>query len=79
VLMFITPIFYQESALPPAAAAIQKVNPMFTLVHSYRAVLLDATAPDWVSLGWLALVAFVAFLLGHAWFYKLRKSFADLI
>ena len=79
VLMFITPIFYQESALPPAAAAIQKVNPMFTLVHSYRAVLLDATAPDWVSLGWLAVVALVAFLLGHAWFYKLRKSFADLI
>jgi lipopolysaccharide transport system permease protein len=79
VLMFITPIFYPENALPPFAAAIQKVNPMFALVHSYRAVLLDAAAPDWVSLGWLGLAAAVVFLLGYAWFYKLRKSFADLI
>jgi len=30
-------------------------------------------------LGWLALAAATMFLLGHAWFYKLRKSFADLI
>lgn len=79
VLMFVTPIFYPETALPKFAAAIQRFNPMFTMVHSYRAILLDGTAPDWSSLGWLALVAFAAFLLGHAWFYKLRKSFADLI
>lgn len=79
VLMFVTPIFYTENALPKFAAAIQRFNPMFTMVHSYRAILLDGTAPDWSSLGWLALVSFAAFLLGHAWFYKLRKSFADLI
>jgi lipopolysaccharide transport system permease protein len=79
VLMFVTPIFYPENALPPFAAAIQTFNPMFALVHSYRAVLLDAAAPDWQSLGWLALAAATMFLLGHAWFYKLRKSFADLI
>jgi lipopolysaccharide transport system permease protein len=79
VLMFITPIFYPESALPPFAAAIQNVNPMFALVHLYRGMLLDGTAPDWRMLGWLALGSVAAFLLGHAWFYKLRKSFADLI
>ncbi|HKD08478.1 MAG TPA: ABC transporter permease [Bryobacteraceae bacterium] len=79
VLMFATPIFYPESALPAFAAAIQRVNPIFTLVHSYRAVLLDAQPPNWPTLGWLAIVAIAVFLVGHAWFYKLRKSFADLI
>lgn len=79
VLMFLTPIFYSEASLPKAAADLQKVNPIFTLVHSYRAVLLENTAPDWVSLGWLTLAASLIFLAGHAWFYKLRKSFADLI
>jgi lipopolysaccharide transport system permease protein len=79
VLMFITPIFYSEEGLPPIAANLQKVNPIFTLVHSYRAVLLESAPPDWRSLGWLALGASIVFLLGHAWFYKLRKSFADLI
>ncbi len=79
VLMFITPIFYSESHLPGMAADLQKVNPIFTLVHSYRAVLLESSPPDWTSLGWLAAAASIIFLLGHAWFYKLRKSFADLI
>ena len=27
----------------------------------------------------LFLVSVVIFLVGHAWFYKLRKSFADII
>jgi lipopolysaccharide transport system permease protein len=79
VLMFVTPIFYSEDALPKVAANLQKVNPIFTLVHSYRAVLLDSLPPDWASLGWLSVAAALIFLLGHAWFYKLRKSFADLI
>ncbi len=79
VLMFITPIFYSEEHLPKVAGDLQKVNPMFTLVHSYRAVLLESSPPNWTSLGWLALASAVIFLLGHAWFYKLRKSFADLI
>jgi lipopolysaccharide transport system permease protein len=79
VLMFITPIFYSEAHLPKFAASLQKVNPIFTLVHSYRAVLLESSPPDWASLGWLALASALIFLLGHAWFYKLRKSFADLI
>jgi lipopolysaccharide transport system permease protein len=79
VLMFITPIFYYEEGLPKVAADLQQVNPVFTLVHSYRAVLLDSSPPDWSSLGWLMLASSIIFLLGHAWFYKLRKSFADLI
>jgi lipopolysaccharide transport system permease protein len=79
VTMFITPIFYSEQGLPKFAASVQKVNPIFTLVHSYRAVLLDGSAPNWTSLAWLALASALVFLLGHAWFYKLRKSFADLI
>jgi lipopolysaccharide transport system permease protein len=79
VLMFVTPIFYPETQMPEFAANMQHVNPIFTLVHSYRAVLLENSAPDWGSLGWLALAASLIFLFGHAWFYKLRKSFADLI
>ncbi|MEP6715333.1 MAG: ABC transporter permease, partial [Terriglobia bacterium] len=79
VLMFITPIFYSEQNLPPAVSGILRSNPLFVLVHSYRAVLLDHSAPDWPSLAWLSLASFAIFLLGHAWFYKLRKSFADLI
>ena len=79
VLMFLTPIFYSETQIPRAAAGFVRKNPIYVLVHAYRATLLEAQPPDWVALGWFTLAAVLVFLLGHAWFYKLRKSFADLI
>ncbi len=79
ILMFVTPIFYPEEFLPKVAAALLRKNPIYVLVRAYRATLLDATAPDWHALAWLSVASLVIFLLGHAWFYKLRKSFADLI
>lgn len=79
---FMTPICYPEEslhALPPFALRLLKLNPIYVLVRAYRNVLLDARAPDWQALAWLTAASVAVFLLGHAWFYKLRKSFADLI
>ena len=76
---FITPICYPESSLPQAAMVVLRKNPIFVLVHAYRAVLLDGVPPDPLPLLKLSVVSAFAFLLGHAWFYKLRKSFADVI
>jgi ABC-type polysaccharide/polyol phosphate export permease len=42
-------------------------------------VLLEGRAPDWHALAWLTVASIAVFLLGHAWFYKLRKSVADII
>jgi lipopolysaccharide transport system permease protein len=79
IWFFITPICYPESALPRAAAGLLTRNPVYVLVRGYRAILLEAAAPDWRALAWLTGVSAAVFLLGHAWFYKLRKSFPDLI
>ena len=76
---FITPICYPESSLPQAAMVVLRKNPIFVLVHAYRAVLLDGQPPDPLPLLKLSVVSIFAFLLGHSWFYKLRKSFADVI
>lgn len=82
VWFFITPICYAESnldALPRFGQQILTKNPMYVLVRGYRSILLESHAPNWHSVLWLSLASIVVFLLGHAWFYKLRKSFADLI
>jgi lipopolysaccharide transport system permease protein len=82
IWFFITPICYPESnlqALPSLALSILTKNPIYVLVRGYRSILLEARAPDWASLAWLSAFSVAIFLLGHAWFYKLRKSFADLI
>jgi lipopolysaccharide transport system permease protein len=76
---FLTPICYPEGSLPASAAQILSKNPMFVLVRGYRAALLEGRAPDVSSLGKLCAVSAIIFVLGHAWFYKLRKSFADII
>ncbi len=79
VLMFLTPIFYPESKVPAVVAEVLKFNPIYVLVRAYRATLLEGQAPDFSSLAALTLIALVVLIAGHAWFYKLRKSFPDLI
>ncbi len=76
---FITPICYPEQSVPAAAVAILSKNPMYVLVRAYRAIFLEGHRPDLIPLlvFWMAGVAM--FLCGHAWFYKLRKTFADVI
>jgi lipopolysaccharide transport system permease protein len=76
---FLTPICYPEASLPAWAVPILTKNPIYVLVSGYRAVLLENRLPPFHSLWKLWAVSAVVFLLGHAWFHKLRKSFADVI
>jgi lipopolysaccharide transport system permease protein len=76
---FITPICYEQASLPPAAAPLLSKNPIYILVRGYRAIFLENHAPAFGSLWKLWVLAALVFVLGHAWFYKLRKSFADMM
>ncbi|MBI3666402.1 MAG: ABC transporter permease [Acidobacteria bacterium] len=76
---FITPICYPEASLPAGWLWLFAQNPLCILVRGYRAIFLEAAAPDWGALGKLTAVSATVFLAGHAWFYKLRRSFADLL
>jgi lipopolysaccharide transport system permease protein len=76
---FVTPICYSEASLPKAALPLLAANPLFTLVGAYRAIFLENRAPDLRALTWLWVLSLVVFLCGHAWFHKLRKTFADVI
>jgi lipopolysaccharide transport system permease protein len=82
IWFFVTPICYSETLLTtvsPRAAWWMQLNPIYVLVRNYRRILLESTAPDWHSLGWTTAASVIVFLAGHAWFRKLRRSFADLI
>ena len=54
-------------------------NPLLVLVRGYRAILIEGAAPAFGPLWKLWLLAAAVFILGHAWFYKLRRTFADVI
>ncbi|HYI94683.1 MAG TPA: ABC transporter permease [Bryobacteraceae bacterium] len=79
LVFFLTPICYPETSLPPGAAGILTKNPVYAIVRCYRAIFLDGQAPPFGTLWKLWILSIVVFLAGHAWFYKLRKSFADVI
>ena len=76
---FITPICYPEQSLPKEIAPVLMKNPIYVLVSGYRDLLLESRMPAWGALWKLWLVAVFVFFAGHAWFHKLRKSFADVI
>jgi lipopolysaccharide transport system permease protein len=76
---FLTPICYPEASLPPWAVPFLAKNPMYVLVAGYRAIFLEGRAPLFGPVWKLWLLSAAVFVGGHAWFYKLRKSFADLI
>jgi len=77
---FLTPICYPESQKIPAAVAhILSYNPILVLVRGYRAIFLEGHAPAFGPLAALWIGSAIVALLGHAWFHRLRRSFADVI
>jgi lipopolysaccharide transport system permease protein len=78
IWFFVTPICYAESSFKAAVPLMSK-NPIYVLVRGYRAIFLENHAPSFGPLWKLWLLAAIVFVLGHAWFYKLRKSFADMM
>jgi len=82
VWFFTTPICYPEKQfdqLPKPMRSFLIHNPIYILVQGYRAIFLQSRAPDWRALAWLTAFSLALFLFGHATFYKLRKSFADIL
>src|SRR4030095_15427504 len=55
--MYLTPIIYPESLVPPGYRSAIEWNPFTPLVRSYRLILLEGRAPDWAGLGYFALFA----------------------
>lgn len=76
---FLTPICYPETSLPAALAPILMKNPLFQFVRGYREMLLEATLPSLPALLKLWGIALLTFFAGHAWFGRLKRSFADVV
>ena len=77
--MFLSPLFYQITALPKAAQQWVMLNPLTLPMQESRAALMLGQSPDWSALGIYMLVAIPVAALGYACFQKLRGGFADVI
>jgi lipopolysaccharide transport system permease protein len=82
--LFLTPIFYPEqiilqARMPQLFKTLFVLNPMYTIVSNYRRILLDGKMVEPRALAILTLGALLIFWMGYAWFYRTRRSFADVL
>ncbi len=79
LVMFLTPIFYTPEMLPARLRPLLLLNPMATVVHAYRKILLDGAWPALPGLAWLGGIAVAVFLVGHWFFVRSKRAFVDVL
>ncbi|MBZ9849648.1 ABC transporter permease [Mesorhizobium sp. CA14] len=77
--MFLSPVFFQRTALPVWLQPWLSLNPLSIPVESFRNVVLFGVQPDWLALGYYSMAAFMTAFLGYQFFQKTRRGFADVL
>lgn len=79
MLMFLTPIFYPASALPPAYQLLIMLNPLSAPIEMARDLMYWGELPNPLHVLMYGVAALAVAMLGFAWFQKTRKGFADVL
>lgn len=79
IYMYATPLIYPVSTLSPSIQPFYMLNPMASLLHSYRLILVYGGWPDPVHLGSTLLITIVLSLASYAFFTTAARKFADVI
>lgn len=78
IWMYATPIIYPISAIPIKWRWLYSLNPMVGVVQYFRRVLLGD--PTFGGLNWISvLITIFIFSTGLLFFYRMQRTFADVI
>jgi homopolymeric O-antigen transport system permease protein len=78
IWMFLTPVIYPTSIIPPKWRWLMSFNPIAGLIDGFRAAFLSRPL-DWPGIGSSLLLAVLIFLGGAAYFRSVERRFADII
>lgn len=79
VLLFMSPVFYPTSVLPPEYQKFLYYNPLTPTIENLRSVLINGVTPDPVAFMLQLGKSIIFASLSFAWFQKTRKGFADVL
>jgi lipopolysaccharide transport system permease protein len=79
LLMYITPVIYPTSILPAGIRAYIWLNPMATIIETFKYSILGVGQFDLLQLSLSAAVIAVFFIIGLILFNRTEKSFVDTI
>jgi ABC-type polysaccharide/polyol phosphate export permease len=79
VWMYLTPVLYPESLVPPSMGFLVRINPMSYYVRAERALIMDGRLPS--AAAWAAMIVFATgFALGgYQVFQRLKRGFTDAL
>lgn len=77
VLFYLTPVFYGLKVIPAKYADLLALNPMATVVTSYRAILLGDPLPGTFAIAYTAVLSLALIGLGFLLFARLQNRFVD--
>ncbi|SOE80814.1 ABC-type polysaccharide/polyol phosphate export permease [Caballeronia arationis] len=78
-LMFLSPIFFPVSSLPPQIRSYVYWNPLTFPIEQSRNVLVWGKTLDWSIWGLYVVISCGVAWIGFAWFQKTRRGFADVV
>ena len=77
MLFYATPVLYSMSMFPKKIQWLLRLNPMTTIIESYRDIFFYKQAPNFAMLGYVFVISVVILLVGSLVFKKLEKGFAE--
>lgn len=77
MLFYATPVLYSSTLFPEKVRWILYLNPMTTIINSYRDIFYYQQLPDLFILFIVFVVSLIILLLGILIFKKLEKGFAE--
>jgi lipopolysaccharide transport system permease protein len=78
-VLFLSPVFYPVSALPPGLRTWVWLNPLTVPIEHVRAALFLGETPAWGTFFMALAIGYGVAWAGLAWFQKTRPSFADVL
>jgi lipopolysaccharide transport system permease protein len=79
VLLFMSPVFYQISALPVDLQPWLYLNPLAFFLEAGRGLLIFGKLPGLVPWAVYTLLSVAIARVGFLWFQRTRKGFADVL
>lgn len=77
LLFYLTPVFYEVSAVPQRYRLVYRLNPMAWMLDAYRSIFLRGAWPEVASLLVMILAAGVILAIGFGLFTRASRRFVE--
>ncbi|MCM3443791.1 ABC transporter permease [Metabacillus halosaccharovorans] len=79
ILMYVSPVLFSIETVPKEVVGYLYLNPLTTIIVSYKNVLLRGLDPEWFNLSILLIVSIILIGIGTKIIYKYEKEYAKVI